>query len=227
MKITKSKLKQIITEELHNILVEQEDGDGPGDTQFFKPGEREAMRKARAGAETQKIDVLAMDRKRRSDAKRKPTLTSSVRRAETLMSLLYPGVTSREMIFTIRQEDDEGNLADSLFGFLFPRETAMDKPNPVLMSRVEEWIATFDNPEDAALEVRGRTNTENLESLFTYIEKKSMEIGKDMFARAKADADAAGPAKDVPVGRAATPGTQEYDALQALMKVDTPPKRRR
>ena len=227
MKITKSKLKQIITEELHNILVEQEDGDGPGDTQFFKPGEREAMRKARAGAETQKIDVLAMDRKRRSDAKRKPTLTSSVRRAETLMSLLYPGVTSRELIFTIRQEDDEGNLADSLFGFLFPRETAMDKPNPVLMSRVEEWIGMFKNPQNAALEVKGRSNTENLNSLLTYIEKKSMDIGKDMFDKVKADADAAGPARNVPVGRAATPGTPERSALDALMKAEVPPKRRR
>ena len=143
-----------------------------------------------------------------------------------LMDALYPDASNRELVFTIRQEDDEGNLTDNLFGFMFPGETKMDKPNPMLMDRVEEWIGMFKNPRDAALEVKGKSNTENLESLLTYIEKKFMDIGKDMFARVKADAPSR-QARNVPVGRAATPGTQEYDALQALMKVDTPPKRRR
>ena len=231
MKITKSKLKQIITEELHNILAEEDDQDdpfAPGSTQYMKPGERSAARRARAAADTKKVDVRANRDKLRDRAARGSKATSQDRqRAEKLVDILYPDVTNRELVFTLRQEDDEGNLADSLFGFMFPAETKMNKPNPVLMSRVEEWIGMFKNPQNAALEVKGRSNAENLNSLLTYIEKKSMDIGKDMFDRVKADADATGTARNVTVGRAATPGTPERSALDALMSVDVPPKRRR
>ena len=60
MKITKSRLKQIITEELQNILAEEDDQDdpfAPGTTRYFEPGEREAIRKARASADTKKVDI--------------------------------------------------------------------------------------------------------------------------------------------------------------------------
>ena len=185
-------------------------------------------RRARADAETKKVDVLANRDRLRARAARGSKATKHDRqRAEKLVDILYPDVTNRELVFTLRQEDDEGNLVDNLFGFMFPRETKMNKPSRVLMDRVEEWVRTFDNPEDAALEVKGRSNTENLESLLTYIEKKSMDIGKDMFDKVKADADAAGSARNVPVGRAATPGTPERAALDALMKAEVPPKRRR
>ena len=227
MKITKSKLKLIITEELHNILAEQE-GDDPGTTRMLEPGERVAMKRAAAGAETKKVDVRAMRDKLRDRAMRGSKATKEDRRrAEGLVDILYPDVTNRELIFNLRQEDDEGNLLDSLFGFMFPGETKMNKPNPMLMDRVEEWIGMFKNPQNAALEVKGRSNTENLESLLTYVEKKTMDIGKDMFDRVKADADATGTARNVTVGRAATPGTPERAALDALMSVDVPPKRRR
>tara|TARA_A100000172_G_scaffold1964_1_gene1386 strand:- start:184 stop:861 length:678 start_codon:yes stop_codon:yes gene_type:complete len=225
MKITKSKLKRIITEELHNILAEQED---QGATRMLEPGEREAIKRARHAADTKKVDVRAMRDKLRDRAHRGSKATKEDRqRAEKLVDILYPDVTNRELIFTIRQEDDEGNLTDNLFGFMFPGETKMNKPSPALMDRVEEWVGTFKNPDNAALERKGRSNTENLESLLTYIEKKSMAIGKDMFGRVKADADATGTAKNVTVGRAATPGTPERAALDALMSADVPPKRRR
>jgi hypothetical protein len=223
MKITKSRLKQIITEELQNILAEEDDQDdpfAPGSTQYMKPGEREAARRARAAAKTAKVDIrskAAADRRTRGEIRQ---------RAEKLLNVLYPDASNQELVFTIRQEDDEGTLVDSLFGFMFPRETTMDKPNPYLMDRVEEWIATFDNPQNAALEVGGRSNPQTLDSLLTYIETKGMELGKQMFDKAKADA-AGRPARNVPVGRAATPGTPERAALDRLMSVEVPPKRRR
>jgi hypothetical protein len=102
----------------------------------------------------------------------------------------------------------------------------MDKPNPYLMDRVEEWIATRSGDEEIALEVGGRSKPENLDSLLTYIETKGMELGKKMFDKAKADA-ASRPARNVPVGRAATPGTPERAALDRLMSAEVPPKRRR
>jgi len=226
MKITKSKLKRIITEELHNILAEQEDDLAA--TRMLEPGERAALKQARADADTKKVDVQARRDKLRDRAIRGSKATKQDRqRAENLVDILYPDVTNRELIFTLRQEDDEGNLTDNLFGFMFPGETKMNKPSRVLMDRVEEWIGMFKNPQNAALEVKGKSNTENLESLLTYIEKKSMDIGKDMFDRVKADADATGTARNVTVGRAATPGTPERAALDALMSVDAPPKRRR
>jgi len=222
MKITKSRLKQIITEELQNILAEEDDQDdpfAPGTTRYMKPGEREAARKARAAADTKKVDIRprAADRRVRGEIRQ---------RAEKLVDILYPDASNQELVFTIRQEDDEGNLVDSLFGFMFPRETKMDKPNPFLMDRVEEWIKTRSGDEEIALEVGGRSKPENLDSLLTYIETKGMELGKKMFDKAKADAESR-PARNVPVGRAATPGTPERAALDRLMSVEVPPKRRR
>ena len=222
MKITKSRLKQIITEELQNILAEDDDQDdpfAPGSTQYMKPGEREAARKARAAADTKKVDIRprAADRRVRGEIRQ---------RAEKLFDVLYPDASNQELVFTIRQEDDEGNLADSLFGFMFPRETNMDKPNPFLMDRVEEWIKTRSGDEEIALEVGGRSKPENLDSLLSYIESKGMELGKAEFDKAKADAESR-PARNVPVGRAATPGTPERAALDRLMSAEVPPKRRR
>jgi hypothetical protein len=192
----------------------------PGSTQYMKPGEREAARRARAAAKTAKVDIrskAASDRRIRGEIRQ---------RAEKLVDVLYPDASNQELVFTIRQEDDEGTLVDSLFGFMFPRETTMDKPNPYLMDRVEEWIATRSGDEEIALEVGGRSKPENLDSLLTYIETKGMELGKKMFDKAKADA-ASRPARNVPVGRAATPGTPERAALDRLMSAEVPPKRRR
>lgn len=223
MKITKSRLKQIITEELQNILAEEDDQDdpfAPGSTRYFEPGEREAIKKARAAAKTAKVDIrskAAADRRVRGEIRQ---------RAEKLLDALYPDASNQELVFTIRQEDDEGNLVDSLFGFMFPRETKMDKPNPFLMDRVEEWIKTRSGDEEITLEVGGRSNSENLDSLLSYIESKGMELGKAEFDKAKADADSR-PARNVPVGRAATPGTPERAALDRLMSAEVPPKKRR
>ena len=220
MKITKSKLKQIITEELHNILAEEDDQDdpfAPGSTQYMKPGEREASRKKRAAADTKKVDVRprAADRRARQQHHQ---------RALKLLDILYPDASNPELILTIRQEDDEGTLADNLFGFLFPRHTGA-KPNPYLMDRVEEWIATFDNPADAYFESRQEgLNEDNLESFLSFLNQRvGKELGKDMFAKAKADAESRGPARNVPVGKAATPGTPQRAALDALMSAEIPP----
>ena len=231
MKITKSRLKQIITEELHNILAEQEDDDGPGSTQYLKPGEREAMRKKRAGAETKAIDWMRQavaDQRARAAADRRAR--GEIRqRAEKLLDVLYPDASNQELLLTIvkiaddgtitrKESDDEATLVDSLFGFLLPHRMTHDKPNPFLMDRAEEWIGMFKNPQNAALKVGGRSNSTNLNSLLTYIEKRSMDIGKPKFAKAKADAESRGPARNVPVGKAATPGTPERAALDRLMK---------
>ena len=229
MKITKSRLKQIITEELQNILAEEDDQDdpfAPGSTEYMKPGEREAARKKRAGAETKAIDWMRQavaDQRARSAADRRAR-GEIRRRAYKLLDALYPDASNPELIFTIKQEDEEGTLADNLFGFMFPRHTGA-KPNPFLMDRVEEWIATFDNPADAYFESReDGLNEDNLESFLSFLERRAgKELGKDMFAKAKADAESRGPARNVPVGKAATPGTPQRAALDALMSAEVPP----
>lgn len=204
MKITKSKLKRIITEELQNILSEVDP------TMVLDPVEMAKKRQANREARADRIRKRAEHRER----------------AQRLMGVLYPGSTKEEMEFNILQYNDEGTLTDSLFGFMFPSVTKMDKPNPILMDRVEEWIKTRSGEEEAALEIAGRSKPENLESLLTYIETKGMELGKDMFAKAKAHGEKS-KARNVPVGRAATPGTPERAALDALMKAAVSTKRRR
>ena len=220
MKITKSRLKQIITEELQNILAEEDDQDdpfAPGTTRYFEPGEREAIRKARASADTKKVDIrskAAADRRARQ---------RHHQRALKLLDILYPDASNPELILTIRQKDDEGTLADNLFGFMFPRHTGA-KPNPYLMDRVEEWIATFDNPADAYFESRQEgLNEDNLESFLSFLEQRvGKELGKADFDKAVAYGDKS-PARNVPVSKAATPGTPQRAALDALMKAEVPP----
>ena len=190
MKITKSKLKRIITEELQNILAEVDP------TKVLDPVEMAKKRQADREART-------------SERLKKARLEGRARR---LMKLLYPLTYRDEMAFTIKQNNDEGALTNSLFGFMFPTATTMDKPNPYLMDRVEEWIKTRSGEEEIALEIAGRTKPENLESLLTYIEDKAMELGKAEFEKAKAHGEKF-PARNVPVGRAATPGTPERGAL--------------
>ena len=204
MKITKSKLKRIITEELQNILAEVDP------TKVLDPVEMAKKRQANREARADRI------RKR----------AEHLERARRLMGVLYPGSTREEMAFTIKQNNDEGALTNSLFGFLVPTATTMDKPNPYLMDRAEEWIKTRSGEEETALEIAGRSKPENLESLLTYIEDKGMELGKAEFEKAKAHGEKS-PARNVPVGRAATPGTPERAALDALMSAEVPPKRRR
>lgn len=204
MKITKSKLKRIITEELQNILSEVDD------TMVLDPVEMAKKRQA--------------DREARANRIRKRA--EHLERARRLMGVLYPGSTREEMAFTIKQNNDEGALTNSLFGFLVPTATTMDKPNPYLMDRAEEWIKTRSGDDEIALEVGGRSNPQNLDSLLTYIEDKGMELGKVEFEKAKAHAEKS-PARNVPVGKAATPGTPERAALDALMSAEVPPKRRR
>ena len=204
MKITKSKLKRIITEELQNILSEVDDPMVLDPVEMAK--KRQADREARANRIRKRAEHLE--------------------RARRLMGVLYPGSTREEMAFTIKQNNDEGALTNSLFGFLVPTATTMDKPNPYLMDRVEEWIKTRSGEEEIALEIAGRTKPENLDSLLTYIEDKGMELGKVEFEKAKAHAEKS-PARNVPVGKAATPGTPERAALDALMSAEVPPKRRR
>jgi len=204
MKITKSKLKRIITEELQNILSEVDP------TKILDPVEVAKKRQA--------------DREARAERARKRA--ENLERARRLMGVLYPGSTREEMEFNISQNNDEGNLVDRLFGFMFPDVTMMDMPNPVLMDRVEEWIKTRSGEEETALEIAGRSKRENLESLLTYIEDKGMEVGREMFAKAMAYGEEF-PARNVPVGKAATPGTPERATLDALMSAALRHKRRR
>jgi hypothetical protein len=226
MKITKSKLKQIITEELQNILAEEDNLISTGGTRYMEPGEREAARKARAGAETKAIEwkrQAAADRRAQAAADRRARQQHH-QRALKLLNILYPDASNPELLLTIRQEDDEGTLAHNLFGFLFPRHTGA-KPNPFLMDRVEEWIATFDNPADAYFESRqGGLNEENLESFHSFHDQRvALELGREMFAMATADAESRGPARNVPVGKAATPGTPQHVDFDALRKAEVPP----
>ena len=85
MKITKSKLKRIITEELQNILSEVDD------TMVLDPVEMAKKRQADREART-------------SERLKKARLEGRARR---LMKLLYPLTYRDEMAFTIKQNNDE------------------------------------------------------------------------------------------------------------------------
>ena len=91
------RLKQIITEELQNILAEVDP------TKVLDPVEMAKKRQA--------------DRETRSERIRKRA--EHLERARRLMGILYPLTYRDEMVFTIKQNNDEGALTNSLFGFMF------------------------------------------------------------------------------------------------------------
>ena len=194
MKITKSRLKQIITEELQNILSEVDP------TKVLDPVEMAKKRQA--------------DREARASERLKRARLEG--RARRLMKLLYPLTYRDEMVSTIKQNNDEGNFADDLFGFLFP-EVSGARTNSLLMDVVEEWIETRSGEEETALEIAGRSKPENLESLLSYRDRRLPKLGRAEFDKAVAYGDKS-PARNVPVPKSATPGTPAYDALDAIMR---------
>ena len=219
MKVTKSKLKRIITEELQNILSEVED------TVVLSPDQLRAKKAAARDAERD-------ERQRANDVIRKRirARTASRRKfepqAERIMNILYPDASREEMKHLIRGSDDEATLATDLFGFMFPTVVRNSPPKKVMMDRVESWIASFDDPKDAAFEIGGRTNTDNIEALLDYNDEVAFTRGKEEFRKAKAYAEK-NPARNVPVGRSASPDTAEYDELQSMLKADIPPRRKK
>lgn len=217
MKITKSKLKRIITEELQNVLSEQDD------TVILDPVEmaakRQADREARAAERAEKARLE--------------------RRGLRLMKILYPDDTKEEVlgIMTDKKSDvaEESKIADILFGFLFPDEFFAPRPADLNLLKVaEDWVNSK-GADNAFIRRKNEEGTDELNK--DNLDDLQRVIDADIDARNYAEVIAgvasfkpsstARPARNVPVGRAATPGTPERAALDALMSAEVPPKRRR
>jgi hypothetical protein len=208
MKITKSKLKRIITEELQNILSEVDD------TVILDPVEMAAKRQA--------------DREARAAERAKKARLE--RRALRLMKILYPDDTKEEVLGIIEDKksdaDEESKIADILFSFLFPDFFYAPKPADLNLLKVaEDWVNSkgVDNAFIRRKNEEGtdELNKDNLDDLYRVIDA---DIDARNWSAQRAGAasfkpsSTARPARNVPVPQSATPGTPAYDALDAIMR---------
>ena len=149
MKITKSKLKRIITEELQNILSEVDP--------------------------TKVLDPVEMAKKRQADREaRHAELIAKAKvfgRGDRLMKALYPDTTREEVLGITREPDEEGKLAEKLFSFLFSGAElrAGISPDLNLLKIVEDWVESK-GAENASLrrkseEGRDELNKDNFDDL--------------------------------------------------------------
>lgn len=217
MKVSKARLRQIIREEIERL------GEATTPTKILYPGEREEIKRQR------RVGTTAPMRTRnpgqtppRSFTRRHTALE---RRAQGIAKKLFPDLGSAEITFEIEQSargrNPSGEILNNIVGFMYPGVTRA-RAREQYLEFAEEWIGFHDDP---VLEKGGREDTEKIEDFIEYVEniapmklldKRAPDIRAHI---ASIDKDPNYQARDVPVGRAATPGTREHSQLQRLMRL--------
>ena len=130
---------------------------------------------------------------------------------ELYKSLIEPNYTEDELEFLVAQHEDVSDALSQLIGWFHPAFHDM------------RGTPTYDNPSRLGVKVAQEFEKEGLD-IVDHADEFQKRVEKYMHSDAKAQfatniADRK-PARNVKVGRAATPGTSEYDYLQKLLKKD-------
>jgi len=162
MRITKACLRQIIKEEIKNSLNEE----SVTPTRIVSPRDRARQRSQRpAAGTTAKINMEKVMQAIRP--------LDNHDRALSIAKTLFPGQADIELEQLVGERSPEGDLADKLFGFLFPAESN-GRANPLLLDLAEDWISTQDNP---ALEIKGYGQKDKFEDLSAYLDSSVWQRG--------------------------------------------------
>ena len=130
---------------------------------------------------------------------------------ELYKSLIEPNYTEEELEFMVTQHEEIADALSQLIGWFHPAFHDM------------RGTPTYDNPSRLGVKVAQEFEKEGLDivdqadEFQKRVEKYLYDETKIEFAQAKAWADK-NPARNVKVGRSATPGTPEYDYLQKFFK---------
>ena len=134
---------------------------------------------------------------------------------ELYKSLIEPNYTEEELEFMVTQHEDIADALSQLIGWFHPAFHDM------------RGTPTYDNPSRLGVKVAQEFEKEGLdivdqaEEFSKRVEKYLYDESKGEFAANKAHRQ---PARNVKVGRSATPGTPEYDYLQKFFKKDAAAK---
>jgi len=162
---------------------------------------------------TQKLtpDQLAQIEKDVPEEARRPVAM------ELYKSLIEPNYTEDQLEIIVAQHEDVADALSQLIGWFHPAfHDAGGTP-------------TYDNPSRLGVQVAQEFEQEGLD-LVDHADEFSKRVEKYMYDEAKAEfaanRAARDPARNVEVGRSATPGTAEYDYLQKFFKKDAAAKER-
>jgi hypothetical protein len=134
---------------------------------------------------------------------------------ELYLSLIEPNYTDEELEILVNQHEDVADALAQLIGWFHPAfhdsrgKPTYENPSRVGVRVAKEFEKEGMDPVDKAAEFIGR------------VEKYMYEEAKVEFAKNIASRE---PARNVKVGRSATPGTPEYDYLQKFFKKDAAAK---
>ena len=134
---------------------------------------------------------------------------------ELYKSLIEPNYTEDQIEFVVAQHEEVADALSQLIGWFHPAfHDARGTP-------------TYDNPSRLGVKVAQEFEKEGLD-IVDRAEEFAKRVEKYMHAEARAEFAAnkshRQPARNVKVGRSATPGTPEYDYLQKFFKKDAAAK---
>lgn len=219
MKVSKAKLRQIIREEIERL------GEATTPTKILHPGEREEIRRQRRMGTTAPMRTRNPGQTPPRSFTRRHTALE--RRAQGIAKKLFPDLGSAEITFEIEQSargrNLTGEILDNIVGFMYPGVSDV-RAREQYLEFAEEWIEFHDNP---VLVKGGRENTEKIEDFIEYVDNIAPMKPARMVSTARGirahiasiDKDPNYQARNVPVGRAATPGTRQHSQLQRLMRL--------
>jgi hypothetical protein len=134
---------------------------------------------------------------------------------ELYKNLIEPNYTEDQIEIVVAQHEDVADALSQLIGWFHPAFHD-DRGTP-----------TYDNPSRLGVKVAQEFEKEGLD-IIDHADEFSSRVEKYMHGEAKAEFTAnkahRKPARNVKVGRSATPGTPEYDYLQKFFKKDAAAK---
>jgi len=208
MKISTTKIRQIIKEELQRVLTEQGDDDlppGAGSTKYAvgriptKPRDLELDLD-----KTQEVDVAAaLKREQEALADSQKAMTFR-EEAERLFNIFFADYDIDSLEIMTHNDPELEDIVAKLYGWnlnLFPHDV---QPSPTIVKVAQDF------------EKEGKGIIDNEGEFLDRVEKELYIAAKRKFAQSKEHPPAA--ARNVQVGQSAIPGTKQHAQLQDLFK---------
>jgi|TARA_R110000824_G_scaffold90631_2_gene221238 sulfite reductase alpha subunit-like flavoprotein len=213
MKISTTKIRQIIKEELQRVLSEGEDDDGWGDTVYAdRAGPKLAGKRGKfVGTgdsydpdETEEVDVAAAI-KREQESPAAPTFREE---AQRLFNIFFADYDDDALEIMIHNDPELEEILAKLYGWnldLFPHDV---QPSPTIVKIAQ------------AFEKEKKVIVDNETEFLDRVEADLYQSGLAAFAQSKSNPPDA--ATKVKKGQAAIPGTKQHSQLQDLFKIAKP-----
>ena len=208
MKISKTKLNQIIKEELQRVLTEQGDDDlppGAGSTKYAigrvppKPRDLELDLD-----KTMPVDVPAVLKREQEALEDSQQAMTFREESERLFNIFFADYDVDALEIMTHNDPELEEILAKLYGWnlsLFPHDV---QPSPTIVNVAQDF------------EKEGKGIVDNEGEFLDRVEKELYSAAKEQFARSKANPPRS--ARNVKVGKSATPGTKQHAQLQDLFK---------